>query len=162
MIGLPLLLLFIIAESGWANWLILFLPPPIYAVCSLVIFSGALLLIPLAYWLATKPLALQRAIGLQDRWPQFIALLGLGAIVLYFLSSGDGFQQSRALYVGLLVWGAYLVVDAITTLLAPQNHRARAISMIVAHRAGAADRGPAHRNHLLHHLEPERCAPGSA
>ncbi len=132
MIGLPLLLLFITAESGWANWLILFLPPPVYAVCSLLIFSGALLLIPLAYWLATKPLALQRAIGLQDRWPQFIGLIGLGAIGLYFISSGEGFQQSRALYVGLLLWGAYLVAEAATTLLAPRGQRVRTISIVVA------------------------------
>ncbi|MFL5803088.1 MAG: hypothetical protein ACJ8CR_15290 [Roseiflexaceae bacterium] len=131
-IGLPLLLLFIAAESGWANWLIQLLPPPIYAICSLVIFSGALLLIPLAYWLATQPLKLQRVIGLQDRWPWIVGLIGLGAIGLYFLSSGEGFQQSRALYVGLLLWGAYLIADAAATLLAPRNRTARTISVVAA------------------------------
>jgi tetratricopeptide (TPR) repeat protein len=130
-IGLPLLLLFIAAESRWADWLVYLLPPPLYAVCSLLAFSGALLLIPLAHWLS-QPLALQRAIGVQDRWPQIVGVIGLGAIGLYLLSSGDGFQQSRALYVGLLFWGAYLVADAATTLLAPRNHTARTIGIVAA------------------------------
>src|SRR5262249_12084854 len=59
-LGAPLLVLFLAAESGWANWLLRLLPPEIYALCSLVVFSGVLLLIPLAYWLVTRPLALRR------------------------------------------------------------------------------------------------------
>jgi tetratricopeptide (TPR) repeat protein len=96
-----------------------------------LVFSGALLLIPLAYWLV-QPLALQRTIGVQDHWPKIVGVIGLGAISLFFLSSGEGFQQSRALYVGLLLWGAYLVADAATTMLVPRNRMARTIGIVAA------------------------------
>jgi hypothetical protein len=129
LIGLPLLVLFLVAESGWADWLVRLLPPPVYAVSAFVVFSGALILIALAYWLATKPLALHRAIGLKDHWPQLIGAAGLGAIALYFLARGATFQQTRSLYIGLLVWGAYIVADAATTLLAPRNRTVRVVAI---------------------------------
>jgi tetratricopeptide (TPR) repeat protein len=132
LIGLPLLVLFLAAESGWADWLVRLLPPPVYAVLAFVVFSGALILIALAYWLATKPLALHRAIGLKDRWPQFIGAAGLGAIVLYILAGGATFQQTRSLYIGLLVWGVYIVADAATTLLAPRNRTVRLAVIVLA------------------------------
>jgi tetratricopeptide (TPR) repeat protein len=132
LIGLPLLVLFLAAESGWADWLIRLLPPPIYAVSAFVVFSGALILIALAYWLATKPLALHREVGLKDRWPQIVGAAGLGAIALYVLARGATFQQTRSLYIGLLVWGAYIVADAATTLLAPRNRMVRAIAVVAA------------------------------
>jgi hypothetical protein len=132
LIGLPLLVLFLTAESGWADWLVRLLPPPVYAFSAFVVFSGALLLIALAYWLATKPLQLHRAVGLKDRWPQIIGVVGLGAILLYFLSGGATFQQTRSLYIGLLVWGAYIVADAATTLFAPHNRSVRLIAIIGA------------------------------
>jgi tetratricopeptide (TPR) repeat protein len=131
-IGLPLLVLFLAAESGWADWLIRLLPPPVYAFGAFVVFSGALILIALAYWLATKPLALHRAVGLKDRWPQIIGVAGLGAIILYFLARDATFQQTRSLFIGLLVWGAYIVADAATTLAAPRNRTVRAVAIIAA------------------------------
>jgi hypothetical protein len=130
-IGLPLLVLFVMAESGWASWLIRLLPPWLYALCSLVVFSGALFLIPLAYWLATKPLALNRALGLENRWPLIIGAIGLGAIAFSLLSDSETFVQSRALYVGLLLWGAYIAADAAATLWAPKNP-ARTIIIVAA------------------------------
>jgi tetratricopeptide (TPR) repeat protein len=120
-IGLPLLTLFVMAESGWANWLTQLLPPPIYAVCSLLVFSGVLFLLPLAYWLATRPLGLIRELGLKNRWPLIIGTAGLGAIGLFLLSDGETFQQSRALFVGLLLWGAYILADAATTYWGLKN-----------------------------------------
>jgi tetratricopeptide (TPR) repeat protein len=130
-IGLPLLVLFVMAESGWANWLVQLLPPAVYAICSLVVFSGALFLIPLAYWLATRPLRLIRALGLKNRWPLLIGAAGLGAIGFFFLSEDGTFQQSRALFVGLLLWGAYIVADAAATLLRLKT-AARALVIVVA------------------------------
>ncbi len=132
LIGLPLLVLFLAAESGWADWLVLLLPPPIYAASALVVFSGALILIALAYWLATKPLALHRAIGPKDHWPQIIGAAGLGAIALYFLARGATIQQTRALFIGLLVWGAYIVAEAVTAVLAPRNRIVRLIAIVAA------------------------------
>jgi tetratricopeptide (TPR) repeat protein len=132
LIGLPLLVLFLAAESGWADWLVLLLPPPVYAASAFVVFSGALILIALAYWLATKPLALHRAIGPKDRWPQIIGVAGLGAIALYVLARGATFQQTRSLYIGLLIWGAYIAADAATTLLAPRNRTVRLIAIVAA------------------------------
>jgi tetratricopeptide (TPR) repeat protein len=126
------LVLFVAAESGWADWLILLLPPPVYAASAFVVFSGALILIALAYWLATKPLALHRAIGPKDRWPQIIGVAGLGAIALYVLARGATFQQTRSLYIGLLIWGAYIAADAATTLLAPRNRTVRLIAIVAA------------------------------
>jgi tetratricopeptide (TPR) repeat protein len=112
--------------------LIRLLPPPVYAFGAFVVFSGALILIALAYWLATKPLELHRTVGLKDHWPQIIGAVGLGAIVLYFLARGATFQQTRSLYIGLLIWGAYIVADAATTLLAPRSRLVRAIAIVVA------------------------------
>jgi hypothetical protein len=132
LIGLPLLVLFLAAESGWADWLVRLLPPPIYAASAFVVFSGVLILIALAYWLATKPLALYRTVGLKDRWPQIVGAAGLGAIVLYVLARGATFQQTRSLYIGLLVWGAYILADAATTLLAPRNRVLRVIIIAAA------------------------------
>jgi tetratricopeptide (TPR) repeat protein len=132
LIGLPLLVLFLAAESGWADWLVRLLPPPVYAFLAFVVFSGALILIALAYWLATKPLMLHRTVGLKDRWPLIIGTVGLGAIVVYFLARGATFQQTRSLYIGLLVWGAYIVADAATTLLAPRSRSVRLIVIVAA------------------------------
>ena len=73
--------------------------------------TAALLLIALAYWFATKPLELHRAVGLKDRWPQIIGAVGLGAIFLYFLARGATFQQTRSLYIGLLVWGGMKLLE---------------------------------------------------
>jgi tetratricopeptide (TPR) repeat protein len=140
-LGAPLLVLFLAAESGWADWLLRLLPPEIYALCSLVVFSGVLLLIPLAYWLVTRPLALRRTLTLAGRWPQIIGVVGLGAIALYFMSSGS-WQQSRALYVGLLLWGAYVVADVIATLLAPSSRLVRAILVAAALVVAAAIAAP--------------------
>jgi tetratricopeptide (TPR) repeat protein len=130
-IGLPLLILFVLAESGAARWLIRLLPPQVYAVCSLIVFSGALFLIPLAYWLAAKPLALNRALGLENGWPLIIGAIGLGAIGFSLLGNSGTFMQSRALYVGLLLWGTYIAADAATTLWAPKNP-ARTIIVVAA------------------------------
>jgi tetratricopeptide (TPR) repeat protein len=131
-IGLPLLVLFLAAESGWANWLIRLLPPDVYAVGSLIVFSGALFLIPLAYWLATRPLELDRTLGLRGRWPLIIGAVGLGASALYPLSAGAALQEARSLYIGLLLWGVYVVADVLRTLLLPRHRLAGAIIVVVA------------------------------
>jgi tetratricopeptide (TPR) repeat protein len=131
-LGGPLLILFTAAEGGSANWLLRLLTPQLYTIAAIITYSGALMLIPIANWLGTKPLSLYRSIGLQDRWPYYAAALGIGAILLFFLNPSDGFQQSRALYVGLLFWGLYMLTESLVTLFAPKRRGLRLVSLAAA------------------------------
>lgn len=135
-VGVLLLVLLISAANGWAGWLINALPPYLYAGLSLIAFSGILILVPLAYWFATRPLALQRALGLHDLWPLLVGAAGLGAILIFVFSRGQTIP--RPVGIGLLLWGAYVLADATTTLLLPQQRRTRVAIIVIALLGAAA------------------------
>lgn len=131
--GVVLLLVFISAENGWANWLIMLLPPTIYAALSLVAFSGVLILLPLAYWSATRPLALRRDLDLHDVWPLVIAALGLLSFFIGLPSTGNRVvMHVPALSIGLLLWGAYLFADGAATYFVPRKPVLRVVFIIAA------------------------------
>jgi tetratricopeptide (TPR) repeat protein len=127
--GAVLLLLFISGQNKWAEWLYL-LPPSLYAALAVLAFSGALILIPLAYWLATCPLGWIREFQLGSRWALVIGALGLVAVLLFVVGGGAALPVP-ALNVGLLLWGAYLLAEALVTLL-PPRFRAVRLPLIVA------------------------------
>lgn len=120
--GVALLLLFISGQNKWAEWLYL-LPPSIYAALAVLAFSGALVLIPLAYWLATCPLGWLREFQQGSRWPLVVGAVGLAAVLLFMIGGGEALPVP-ALNVGLLLWGAYLLAEALATLL-PRFRRVR-------------------------------------
>ncbi|MEO7911097.1 MAG: tetratricopeptide repeat protein [Roseiflexaceae bacterium] len=128
-IGVALLLLFVSGQNQWVEWLYL-LPPSIYAGLAVLAFSGALILIPLAYWLANRPLAWMREFQLGGRWPLVVGAVGLAAMLLFVLGGGEALPVP-ALNVGLLLWGAYLLADALATVL-PLRFRAARLPLIVA------------------------------
>jgi hypothetical protein len=113
--GVALLLLFISGQNHWAEWLYL-LPPNIYAALAVLAFSGALVLIPLAYWLATCPLGWLREFQQGSSWPLVVGAVGLAAVLLFVVGGGEALPVP-ALNVGLLLWGAYLLAEALATLL---------------------------------------------
>jgi tetratricopeptide (TPR) repeat protein len=127
--GVALLLLFISGQNKWAEWLYE-LPPSVYAVLAVLAFSGALILIPMAYWLATRPLAWIREFQLGNRWPAYIGAVGLAAVLLFVVGGGEALPVP-ALNVGLLLWGAYLLAEALATMLLPRTRWAR-LPLIVA------------------------------
>ena len=85
--GLGLLLLFIGGQNKWAEWLFA-LPPSVYAALALLAFSGALILIPIAYWMATRPLSWVRQYEWGGRWPFGRRYGWAGDGVLLFVGSG--------------------------------------------------------------------------
>ena len=123
MAGVALLLLFIGGQNGWAEWLFA-LPPSIYAALALLAFSGTLILIPIAYWMATRPLAWIRQYELSGRWPLVVGAVGLAAVLLFVVGGGEALPVP-ALNIGLLIWGAYLLAEALATLLPPRLRAAR-------------------------------------
>jgi tetratricopeptide (TPR) repeat protein len=127
--GAVLLLLFISGQNQWAEWLYL-LPPSVYAALAVLAFSGALILIPLAYWLATCPLGWIREFQHGSRWALVVGALGLAAVLLFVVGGGEALPVP-ALNVGLLLWGAYLLAEALVTLL-PPRFRAVRLPLIVA------------------------------
>jgi hypothetical protein len=129
MAGGALLLLFIIGQNKRAEWLYT-LPPSIYAALALLAFSGALMLIPIAQWMATRPLAWTRQCTLGIRWPLVVGTVGLAAVLLFVVGGGEALPVP-ALNIGLLIWGAYLLADALATLL-PHSLRAARLPLIVA------------------------------
>jgi tetratricopeptide (TPR) repeat protein len=127
--GLALVLLFIGGQNKWAEWLYA-LPPSVYAALALLAFSGALILIPIAYWMSTRPLAWIRHYQLGSRWPVVVGTVGLAAVLLFVVGGGDALPVP-ALNVGLLIWGAYLLAETLATLL-PLRWRAARLPLIVA------------------------------
>lgn len=128
-IGVTLLLLFIGGQNQWAEWLYL-LPPSIYAALALLAFSGALILIPLAYWLATRPLGWIREFQQGGRWPLVVGAVGLAAVLVFVVGGGEALPVP-ALNVGLLLWGAYLLAESLAMRLPSRFHAAR-LPLIVA------------------------------
>ncbi len=127
--GLTLLLLFIGGQNKWADWLFL-LPPSVHAALALLAFSGTLILIPIAYWMANRPLAWIRSYKLDSNWPWVVGASGLAAVLLFVVGGGEALPVP-ALNVGLLIWGAYLLAETLATLLPPRFRAAR-LPLIVA------------------------------
>jgi tetratricopeptide (TPR) repeat protein len=140
-LGTALLLLFISGQNEWAGWLYFLLPPSVYAALGLLAFSGALLLIPLAYWLAARPLAWVREFLPGDRWPYFVGATGLAAVGLYIFGGGEALPVP-ALNIGILLWGTYLFADALTTVLLPKLRWARLLMIAAALLAAVALAAP--------------------
>src|SRR5690606_11081164 len=67
-LGVALLLFFTAAENGWLP-LPNLLPSAVYAALAFIAYSGVLILVPLAHWIANRPMKLQRASLLSERWP---------------------------------------------------------------------------------------------
>jgi tetratricopeptide (TPR) repeat protein len=122
-IGVGLLLLAIGGQNRWVEWLYQ-LSPSIYAALAMLAFSGALILIPMAYWLATRPLAWAREFPLNNNWAIFIGAVGLAVVLLFVLGGGSALPVP-ALNIGLLLWGVYLLAEALTTVLLPRAPAAR-------------------------------------
>ncbi|MFN8500769.1 hypothetical protein [Kouleothrix sp.] len=117
LLGALLALACISSENRWSDGLINALPPAVYTLIYLLSFSGLPILIPLGYWFVAQPLAIHRLLSLRDRWPWFVGAAGLLAVALALL----GALPIPALNVGLLLWGAYALADALYTLLFPRR-----------------------------------------
>jgi tetratricopeptide (TPR) repeat protein len=133
-LGVALLLLCISAQNRWAVWLYA-LAPGFYAGLAVLAFSGTLILIPLAYWIANRPLAWAREFGLNNRWAYLVGAIGLATVLLFVAGGGDALPVP-ALNVGLLIWGAYLLAEALASLLPPRLRAARlpliALALLIA------------------------------
>ena len=127
--GVVLLLLVVSGQNQWVEWLYL-LPPSVYAALAVLAFSGALILIPLAYWLVNRPLAWLREFQQSSRWRLVVGVIGLAAVLLFVVGGGQALPVP-ALNIGLLLWGAYLLAEVLATLLPPRLHSAR-LPLIVA------------------------------
>jgi tetratricopeptide (TPR) repeat protein len=111
-IGLLLLPFVTAIENGWIK-LPTFLPTVFYGALHTLAFSGVLILIPLAYWLAYRPLKLQRALRLHERWPLVIGGLGLLAVLGYLAGGPSSITE---LNMALFIWGVYLMSEALLAL----------------------------------------------
>jgi tetratricopeptide (TPR) repeat protein len=123
LIGVLLLLTVVVTENGWLP-LNRILPPALYAGLSFTALSGVLILIPLAYWVANRPLKLQRALLLNDRWPLLIGIFGALPVVLYFLSGGRALGV-QPLNHSTFVWGVYVLAEAVVAGLLPHRRQWR-------------------------------------
>jgi len=123
-LGGLLLVLFTAAENGWLPLKSL-LPAQLYAGLAFLAFSGALLLVPLAYWVANRPMKLQRTLLLNERWPLLLAVLGGLPLLGYLLTGGRIIPEVRALNYGIFVWSAYLLAEALAAILAPGRRGVR-------------------------------------
>ncbi|HMQ33873.1 MAG TPA: hypothetical protein PKD53_24280, partial [Chloroflexaceae bacterium] len=108
-LGAALLVAVTWSNNGWLDLGGLF-PPPIAAAIWFLALSGALMLAPLAYWIANRPLKLQRALLLNERWPLFVAAIGALAVGHYLLLGGR-LIPVEALNYSMFVWGAYVLAE---------------------------------------------------
>jgi tetratricopeptide (TPR) repeat protein len=134
--GAALLMLAIAGQNQWTEWLYQ-LSPGIYAALALLAFSGALILIPMAYWLANRPLAWAREFPLNNNWAIFIGAVGLAAVLLFVVGGGNALPVP-ALNISLLIWGTYLLAEALAAVFVPRARAARlaliagALALVVA------------------------------
>lgn len=141
-LGVLLLLLFIATENGWVKWPLLVLPPAIYAAAAVVVFSGVLILAPLAYWFVVRPLSLRRSLNYRDAWPVIVAIGGVVAFVLGLPFEGNRLvERIPALGISLMLWGAYVFADGVATL-AMLRTRARLLLLVAAVLLTALFAGP--------------------
>ncbi|NJN18590.1 MAG: hypothetical protein HC822_21195 [Oscillochloris sp.] len=120
MLGIVLLIIFSAAENNWLS-LVRWLPSEIYSALAYVAFSGSLILIPLAYWIANRPLALQRTLQLTTYWPWLIGVLGAAPVVSYLISDGNLIPVVKALNYSTFVWGSYLLAEAVASVTLRQR-----------------------------------------
>lgn len=134
------------AENGYP-WLssLRLLPPIIYTLFGMVTLSGVLFLVPLGYWLAYRPLKLQRTLNLSSSWPWVVIIVGAMPLLAFTLSalaqvlvSLLEVQPSNTL-LSLLnnatllpmltysttVWGVYMIAAGVSALLFVGRHRLR-------------------------------------
>lgn len=128
-LGTLLLLLVTSSNNGWID-LGGLIPPPIAAALWLIGLSGVLLLIPLAYWIANRPLKLQRALLLNDRWPLVLAVLGALPMLGYLLTGGR-LIRVESLNYSTFVWGAYVLAEALVAIFTPGRRQLR-IAIVTA------------------------------
>lgn len=129
-IGCALLLVYAAAENN-ALPLLAAIGPLAYTLFGLFASSGVLILWPAAYWLARRPLQLRRELELNERMPYLVAGLGLLPIVAFFVSGGRAIPVA-ALNYSLLVWGVYMVAEALVTLLMPRRALLRRVVVSLA------------------------------
>lgn len=129
-LGSVLLLLVTAANNGWLP-LATLVPPALIALLWFVALSGVLILVPLAYWLANRPLKLQQTLLLNNRWPLFLAVVGGLPVLLYLLSGGQALSVD-ALNYSTFVWGAYVLAEALAFLLAPGRRQVRLVTVSMA------------------------------
>ncbi|NTU84143.1 MAG: hypothetical protein HGA45_33040, partial [Chloroflexales bacterium] len=122
-LGALLLLLVTWSNNGWLSFGGLF-SPPIAAVIWFLALSGALMLVPMAYWIANRPLKLQRALQLNERWPVVLAVIGGLAAGAYLMTGGQAIRVA-ALNYSTFVWGAYVLAEAAAALIAPGRRAVR-------------------------------------
>lgn len=132
--GLIVLILVTMIENQWLPLPIWF-PAGLYAIVAFVALSGALVLVPAAYWMANRPLKLQRTLQLSESWPNVLIVFGALPILLYLMSMGAALPVD-ALNYGTLVWGGYVLAEA---LVARYQDRLRGLRLpIVALVTGVA------------------------
>jgi tetratricopeptide (TPR) repeat protein len=119
-LGLGLLLLCIWADNRWSEALLQVLPSELYAFVYVLAFSGLLILLPLNYWFVTHPLAIHRQLALRERWPWVVGAAGLAAVLLFAVGGGRALPVA-ALNIGLLLWGAYALAEAVYTVCFPRR-----------------------------------------
>jgi tetratricopeptide (TPR) repeat protein len=122
-LGLLLLVLVTWSNNNWVNFGGLF-PPPLAAALWFLGLSGALILAPLAYWIATRPLSVQRTLQLNERWPIVISALG-AALVVSYLIPVSSVTLLPALNQAIFVWGVYVLAEALMALAAPRRRGLR-------------------------------------
>lgn len=122
-LGTALLPIFTAVENGWLPIKGL-IPATLYALLAYIVFSGVLILVPLAYWVANRPLKLQRALRLNTRWPIVQAGIG-GLMVLLYLLGGGQALPIDALNYSTFVWGVYVLAEALVALLLAQRPQLR-------------------------------------
>jgi hypothetical protein len=98
-------------ENRWIQVPIWF-PAWLYALISFLALSGALILGPLAYWIANRPLKLQRALLLNENWPNLLIVIGALPVLLYIVSAGRALSID-ALNYSTFVWGVYVLSEAL-------------------------------------------------
>ncbi len=123
LLGVVLLFIVTMTENDWLPFNRI-LPPTLYAALSFTALSGVLILIPLAYWIANRPLKLQRALMLNDRWPLVIGIFGALPVVLYIFSGGRALSV-QPLNHSTFVWGVYVLTEALVVGFFPHRRQLR-------------------------------------
>ncbi len=117
--GMLLLLAAVALANNWAGSLAGLLPVQLVVAVQLIGLSGLLIMLPLAHWIGTLPLAAIRRLGLRSRWPAAVAALGLALGLAGAL--GQGRLRLAPLTGGFLIVGAFVLAQAGWTLLLPQR-----------------------------------------
>ncbi|MFQ3662738.1 MAG: tetratricopeptide repeat protein [Chloroflexaceae bacterium] len=129
-VGLVLLLLVACLNNGWLP-LGVGVPLPIVAAVWFLALSGALILAPLGLWIAGRSLHLPPSLQVSRNWPWVVAGIG-GANILLALAGGQWLIRVEALTYTLVVWGTYLLAEALAALIRPGQLLPRLGAVVVA------------------------------